>query len=230
MTKDRIGKLIYVIAIVILLIVIIWLVLGMLEKKEVAVTDDGTSVVIPHDDVTKLYEDRNIEPVEEIVTIDTEVISDGLREMGTLVTEEYFFTQVERRTSTKKWTVFTSEATLAFSYDGTVTAGIDCNEIDVSKDEENRTITISIPKADIINVDIDHESFKKLEEKNGLWNKIDMTTFNESIIDFENAAKKKATEKGVIEKADESAKRMIESFVNSLIDSSEYKVVFEIKK
>ena len=90
-------------------------------------------------------------------------------------------------------------------------------------------ITIFIPKADILNVNIDHDSFKIFEESNGLWNKIDMTTFNDSIIEFENAAKKKAIDKGVIEKADEGARRMIESFVNSLVDSDEYSIEYVTK-
>ncbi|MCR4787558.1 MAG: DUF4230 domain-containing protein [Lachnospiraceae bacterium] len=171
----------------------------------------------------KLFE--NAEKKEEVVTINTEIIEDGLKEMGTLITEEYYFTQVEEYTSTTKaWVFFDSTAKFTYSYDGTVSAGIDCNKISVDKDDEQKIIKISVPKAEIINVFIDHNSFKIYEEKNGLWNKIDMEKYNDSIIEFEEAARTKAQEKGIIDKADEGARKMIESFVRSIADTDEYTI------
>ncbi len=229
MDKSKIEKIVYGLISIGLIIVIIWLSVGLIRGKNADAEEDATKVEASSDEGRKLYDNEEPEPVEEIVTVDTEVISDGLREMGVLVTEEYFFTQVENRTSQKKWGFFTSEASLAFSYDGTVSAGIDCNDIEIDKDDENKTITISIPKASILDVNIDHDSFKKLEESNGLWNKIDMDDYNDAIIDFKNAARKKATEKGVVEKADEGARRMIESFVNSLVKTDEYTIEYVTK-
>ena len=170
------------------------------------------------------------EPVpDEVVTINTQIIEDGLKEMGVLITEEYYFTQVEEYSSSKKLWLLDSKAYLAYSYDGVVNAGIDCNDVDITKDDENKKITVSIPAAKIIDVSIDFDSFKTLEEKNGLWNKLDMTDYNSSLVAYENAAKEKALEKGIIDKADEGAKKMIESFVNSLVDSEEYTIEY-VKK
>ena len=56
-----------------------------------------------------------------------------------------------------------------------------------------------------------------------------MTSFNDSIKEFEDSAKKKALEKDIISKADEGARKMIESFVNSVIDSDEYSVEYVTK-
>ena len=175
----------------------------------------------------KLFDDSPV--VEEIVTVNTEIIKDGLKEMGTLITQEYYFTQVEEYKSTERVWIFDSKASFIFSYDGVVTAGIDCNDIEITKDDEAKIINVKIPKSNIIGVNIDHDSFKIYEEKEGLWNKLDMTKYNNSIIEFENEAKNKAINKGIIDKADENAKTLIESFINSLIEDNVYSIEFVIK-
>ena len=170
----------------------------------------------------KLFDPSGI--VKEKVEINTEVIADGLKDMGTLITQEYYFTQVEEYESTKSIWIFESEASFIYSYDGVVNAGIDCTNIKVEKDEERKTILVTIPKSTILNVVIDFQSFKKYKEKEGLWNKIDMTKYNDSLVEFEKSARRNAEKKGVLGKADENAKKLVESFVKSLIPDETYSV------
>ena len=210
----------------VLFVVIILLTAGVIRGRKDAAGVTGGKVN-KTETGKKLFDN---EPVpDEVVTINTQIIEDGLKEMGVLITEEYYFTQVEEYSSSKKLWLLDSKAYLAYSYDGVVNAGIDCNDVDITKDDENKKITVSIPAAKIIDVSIDFDSFKTLEEKNGLWNKLDMTDYNSSLVAYENAAKEKALEKGIIDKADEGAKKMIESFVNSLVDSEEYTIEY-VKK
>lgn len=169
----------------------------------------------------KLYAD---EEVKEVVTINTKVIEDGLREMGTLITQEYYFTQVEEYTNTEKFWIFDSTASFTYSYDGVVAAGIDCSQITVVKDDEKKVITITIPKAEITSVTIDNDSFKKYEEKNGLWNKVTTDKFNDSMAAFKETAKNNAVAKGLLENADKSAEQMIVSFAKSVSTDAEYKI------
>ncbi|MBQ8666042.1 MAG: DUF4230 domain-containing protein [Lachnospiraceae bacterium] len=227
MNNKILEKIAFGIISLVLFIVVIWLATGLLKMGDNKAATNP--VPINAEDEDKLYDGAETTVVEEIVTVDTEIIADGLREMGTLITEEYYFTQLEKYKKTEKVWIFKSEASTAYSYDGVVTAGIDCNEIGIEKDDENKTITISIPKASILNVDIDPNSFQMYEEKNGLWSKFNISDYNKSLIEFEEAGKKKALEKGIIEKADESAKKMVESFVNSLIDSDEYTIEYKTK-
>lgn len=220
MKKEKIVRIVYCVACAVMLIVIILLArslfTGIKDKPQ------QQSEATDKDKGGKLFDDFAV--VEEIVTVNTQIIEDGLKEMGTLITEEYYFTQVEEyKSSERKW-IFDSNASMTFSYDGVVTAGIDCNKVTIEKDDENKTVTVKLPKADIIDVVVDFESFKIYEEKNGLWNKLDMSKFNNSLIEFENAARAKALEKGILKSADESAQKMISSFVNSLVDNEEYSV------
>ena len=169
----------------------------------------------------KLYAN---EEVKEVITVNTKVIEDGLRDMGTLITQEYYFTSVQKYSSTKSIWIFDSTATLAYSYDGVVSAGIDCGKITVTKDDERKLITISIPKAEIFSVSIDNDSFQVYEEKNGLWNKVNAGMVNDSVAEYKTNAKEEAKKKGLLEKADEGAERMILSFAKSVSTADDYSI------
>ena len=226
MEDNKKLKTIYIVICIFLSIIIIWLLVGMLNNRNKTDTASLKDIVEKQSD-KKLFDDNPV--VEEIVTVNTEIIKDGLKEMGTLITQEYYFTQVEEYKSTERVWIFDSKASFIFSYDGVFTAGIDCNDIEITKDDEAKIINVKIPKSNIIGVNIDHDSFKIYEEKEGLWNKLDMTKYNNSIIEFENEAKNKAINKGIIDKADENAKTLIESFINSLIEDNVYSIEFVIK-
>ena len=83
---------------------------------------------------------------------------------------------------------------------------------------------------EVIDVVIDHNSFKAIKEKNGIVNKVDMNMMNDSLKQFEESAREKAMEKKILEKADEYARKMIESFVNSVVDVNEYQIVYVEKQ
>lgn len=221
--KNKKAAIAYAVICLILLTVIIVLMASVIRKKNIS-PSDGAVISEAQDRNKKLFDTADIP--DEIVTINTQIIEDGLKDMGVLITEEYYFTQVEEYSSSKKVLIFDSKSSFTYSYDGTVSAGIDCNNVKIAKDDEAKTVTITIPKADIVSVNIDKESFKIYEEKEGLWNKTGINDFNDSLIEFENAAKAKALEKGIIDKADEGAKKLIASFVDSLIDSDEYTVTY----
>lgn len=224
MDKKKVEKIAYGSICVALLVVFVVLLVGFLKNRNEASTSE-VSEKKETDAGKKLFDD--VLKVEETVTIDTQIIEDGLREMGQLITEEYYFTQVEEYSSSKKILFFDSKASFVYSYDGVVSAGIDCNDVKIDKDDEAKKITIHIPAADIYKISIDYDSFKIFEEKEGLWNKTTISNYNDSLVEFEKAATNKALEKGIIDKADEGARKMIESFVNSVVSTEDYTVEYD---
>lgn len=206
---------IYVVLIVVMMLVILGLIIVEASKGK-------TKGEAPHTLSEKL-ELPELEADTENVTvhIDTEMIQEELRRMSFLETEEYFFTQVERYEKEKKLIFgITSESSFIYSYDGTVTAGIDCKDIVVSGDEESGKLVIKIPSAQIHNVIVYGETFKRYEENSSMWNKLDLTDFNNSRISFEESAKQNAIDKGVLEKADENAILIISNFANSIVNAT----------
>ncbi len=163
-----------------------------------------------------------------LITVNVETIQDGLQNMGTLITQEYYFTQVETYTKEKNLLGFIpSSSEIAYSYDGTVTAGVDFEKIEVSKDEAAKTIFVNIPDSEIQTVSIDKNTFKVYSEKDSLWNPMKLEDYNVSLTEFEEAAKKKALESGIIERSDEQAKALIGNFIQNFPSVQGYKIEFK---
>ena len=169
--------------------------------------------------------------VEKIVTVEKEIssaiLTDGVRELGLLVTDEYYFTEVVSFSSIKKllgieWK-FTESSFLA-SYDGVVEAGIDCTKITVEKDEEQKTILVTLPAAEARPANVDPNSLVVYSEKEGTGNRISVEDYNNSLIALESAAGQKAIDRGLLERADANAETLVRAFVGSLVDLSQYQL------
>lgn len=166
--------------------------------------------------------------VEVEKEITSEMIAEGLNDMGVMITAEYEFTQVENYTKTKTYLNFiNTQSSFIYSYDGVVSAGIDFTKVKVVKNDDAKTVTVTLPKSTIQYTDIDYDSFQMYSEKEGMWNPISIQDYNDSMVEFEKNAKEKAKKKGLLEKADENAKNIVSNFVNTILDDPEYKVVFK---
>lgn len=177
--------------------------------------------------VTKYVEKEKLVEIEKVIT--SQILQDGLRDMGVLITEEYYFTEVISASSIKQIFSFDmpwTESSYLATYDGVITAGIDLTAVKVAKDDEALLITVTVPKASIRNVDIDPNSFKLYSEKNGIGNPLSVNDFNRSLIELENTAKERALEKGLLTSADENARTVIKNFIRSLVDTTQYTVKF----
>lgn len=172
-----------------------------------------------------------VRQVQKIVEVEKEVsvetMEDGLRNMGFLVTQEYYFTDKLSFSSIKK--LFKTDIELKFTessylatYDGTVTAGVDFTAVRVEKDEE--TVTVHIPRSEIQSVTIDPESFELYSEKNGLGNPLSVEDFNSSLVELENSAREKALERGLLTKADENAQTVIRNFITGLLGADSFRL------
>ena len=157
------------------------------------------------------------------ITVNVETIKDGLNNMGTLITQEYYFSQIATYTKDKKILNFiNSSAGFTYSYDGSVTAGIDFEKVEIKKDEEAKMIIVELPRSSIQTVNIDTSTFKVYSEKESLWNKIKLEDYNLSLGEFEESAKKKALDNGILDKSDEQAKTLIVNFIKNFPNVSDY--------
>ena len=163
-----------------------------------------------------------------VITVDTNVLQDGLANMGFLVTQEYYFTQVESYTKEKKmFFVLTSSSEFQYSYDGSVMAGVDFEKIKVQADDSSKVIRVEIPASEIKGVVIDKDTFMIYSEKESLWNPLKLEDYNISLKEFEDAAKEKAIAGGILERSDRQAQNLVLGFINSLTNMSGYTVEFQ---
>ena len=223
MTKTRTEKIYIVLIAVVAAIIAAVLIFGLSSMEKKAPAEPASDA--PETEVIKEVE--KIVEVEKIISAET--IEDGLNDMGLLVTQQYFFTEVVNFSSVKK--LFNTDIALKFtessylaSYDGEVNAGIDFAKIRVEKDEEHKLVTVYIPASEILNVNIDPGSFELYSEKTGISNPISVESFNQSLIELEETAREKAIERGIIDAADKNAKMLIRNFVEGLVNASEYTI------
>ena len=227
MLKEKQKLRIYLIALAVVVLAVvallIWRLGGKSEEPLPAVTPRPTQqVVVREKPVEKLIE------VEKEVTV--EEIAAGLNDMGVLLTEEYCFTDVVRFSSIKKFfsiELGITESSFLASYDGVVTAGVDFAAVRVERDEAQKLIIVTLPAAQIMNVDIDTESFQLYSEKTGLGNPVSAADFNSSLVELEQAARDKALARGILDRADENARRIIRNFVAGLVDTARWGIEFK---
>ena len=178
-----------------------------------------------------VVEEKVVETIVEVEhQVTAEELSAGLNDMGRLITAEYYFTAVASA-STQLAPIlgiklgFTESSFLA-SYDGVITAGIDFSLIRVEKDEERGRVTVTMPPAAILNVDIDPDSFQLYSETTSIFTDITAEDYNNALLELEATEREKALARGILENADENARKLVRSFIESLLDPAEYAVEF----
>lgn len=184
------------------------------EKEEAAKT------------VTSVTEKEKKDKV--LISTSSETIRSGLANMGVLVTQEYYFTQVETYTKEKNiFIIIPSSSGFMYSYDGAVMAGVDFEKIGVETDEDRKLVRVDMPPSEIQAVTIDRDTFKIYSEKESIWNPLKLEDYNISLAEFEDAAKEKALESGILERSDQQAQKLVSEFIVSLPSTSGYAVEFQ---
>ena len=178
-----------------------------------------------------VVEEQVVETIVEVQhQVTAEELSAGLNEMGQLITAEYYFTAVASA-STQLAPIlgiklgFTESSFLA-GYDGVITAGIDFSLIRVDKDEEKGRVTVIMPAAVIFNVDIDPDSFQLYNETSSIFTDITAEDYNNALLELEATEREKALARGILDNADENARKLVRGFIGSLLDPAEYAVEF----
>lgn len=228
MVKEKKKLWIYLIALAVVVLLICGLILWRVLSAPAA--QDAPAAVAPRPTPEVRIRERLVDKLIEVEKeVGAEEIASGLNDMGVLVTEEYYFTDVVHFSSIKK--LFSLElgitaSSFLASYDGVVTAGVDFTRIGIEKDDDAGVITVTMPGAAVLNVDIDPDSFRLYEEKSGLGNPISAADFNSSLVELERSAEEKAIERGVLDHADENARVLIRNFVAALVEEGRYTVRF----
>lgn len=173
--------------------------------------------------------DRSAEDKADSLMIDVETIEWEIQDIGKLCTAEYNFTAVEtiENSKLKVWFISLpwSSSKAIIQYEGTITAGINFENVSVEPDAESKTLNITLPKAEILSKELDYDSFKWLDEKECMFNKLDLEDANAAAKDLLGKEAEEATEKGLLVDAQDNAKTIIHTMFDSLCDNVGYSVV-----
>lgn len=159
--------------------------------------------------------------------ISLSVIESEIRNIGELSTVEYVFTDAAKFSDSKQikdWNIPFTEKSFVMKWDGSIKAGINVDNIDVSIDAENKEIVITLPQAEVLSYEVDESSIEVLDEKDNVFNSISV----DDKVNFDSSTKEamieRAVENGLLEKAQKQAEVVIAGLLSGLAE--DYTITF----
>lgn len=116
---------------------------------------------------------------------------------------------------------FTSKEFIV-SYEGLINAGIDLDKIKV--DVGDKSIEIKIPPAEILSHEIYEDSLKVYDERESIFNRIDIEDYNNFSKDQKTEVEQRAIKKGLLKEADEESKKAIQEILGADTILSKYDI------
>lgn len=184
--------------------------------------------------IEALQAKKGTEKAPQKVTITSDTLKEQLSSIRELVTQEYIYTNADRRESSAKWLwgierPFSGNS-LLLTYDGTIKAGVDLSKADIVVDENEHTITVTLPPSKITDNNIPQESITVVDVKDGLFNEVTFDNYNEFIAEQKIVMEQKAIDQGLLTKADEEAQALVKSILSVLPGMDEYTLTIEQAK
>lgn len=166
--------------------------------------------------------------------VDISVVNASIQEIGELATIEYLYTDAGKFEDTAElfgkelnWSLTTKS--FITKWDGTIKAGIDISEVVAEKDAETKEIIVYLPEAKILSHEIDEESIETLDQKNGLFNSVEVQDIRKFDAVCKEAMEEKVIENGLLEKALENAKEIIYRLIyTDIVKEQGYTIRFEL--
>lgn len=168
--------------------------------------------------------------VEDKQTLDVSTVQEIVKPAGDLVTQRYYYTDVDTFENYKEVLgakiPLTTDRTI-FTYRGIISAGIVLNQVTFEVDNEAMTIKVSLPPVFILSHEVDEQGFKAYEIKNSIFTETKISDYSALMGQLKM---KKADEllknEEFMTSAREEAKQVITSFLNASTLSKDYKIIF----
>lgn len=166
--------------------------------------------------------------------VDIRLINAEIQDIGELATVEYLYTDAGKFEDPAE--IFGKDIPFSFTtksfiakWDGVIKAGVDISKVTAEVSESTKEIVVHIPTAQILSHEIDDESIETLDEKNGLFNKLKVEDIREFDVISKEAMEQRAIENGILDKAFENAKEIIEKLINTdVVKDQEYTITFKV--
>lgn len=167
-----------------------------------------------------------------VFTTKTEALGIEFKNVGELVTQSAYVKVLKdsafNRKLFEKFDIPFTESRMLFTYNIQVDASINFEEISIkSIDEENKKIIITLPHSKIYNSTLDLNSFKKYIDSESWFSRIDSEKYNETLKDVKKEGEQDAIDNGLLTKADENGKILIESFIKSNEKYKDYNIEYQ---
>lgn len=145
-------------------------------------------------------------------------IKASIEDLGELVTVEYNYTDVltykDSLTLMDMKIPFTDKSYI-IKYNGYIKAGVDLAKA-VVKDVQETSVELDVPSAAITDSILDEKSMVILDQKNNIFNPLDLGDYQETLKKELNARELKAKKDGILERAQANADKLLRKLLEGL--------------
>ena len=162
-----------------------------------------------------IYVKNRFVPKEDTL-ISSETVESSIKEAKELTTLKYHYKNIASFENSQQLQgfklPFTTKSFL-YTYEGEIHAGVDLDKAKVDVDNQNKTIKVKLPKAKILSHDIDENSIMVYDEKNSIFNPLELEDYSNFRKEEEAKVEKEAIDKGLLTEADKQTKKAVEDIL-----------------
>lgn len=159
----------------------------------------------------------------ENVEISAIALQNKISAMSELAVVTYTYTELGQYESSKEFygvkMPFTTNRFL-LTYDGVIKAGIDMTEVKVDVDQGVKTVTVTLPQAEILSHEIDEDSVKIYDEKTSIFNAFTIEDYTSFYADQKKTVEKKARDKGLLTEAQTQAENAVRQLLDPVLTAA----------
>lgn len=169
--------------------------------------------------------------VEDNYTLTISTIEQLIKPASDLITTKYIYKDADTyenysKAFGKRIPLTTSK--IVFTYRGAVSVGIDLSKVNYIIDNDNKSISITLPKLSIVANEIDDSSFEYPFESSSIFNPTEMSDFTELRQQLKDKhAKEIMNDTEFMNTATENTKNVLIDFLTVSSETKDYTVVFK---
>lgn len=159
---------------------------------------------------------KSIFDVEEETKISSETVESALKEAKELTTLKYHYKNIASFENSQQFqgmTIPFTKKSFLYTYEGEIHAGVDLEQAKVNINEEAKTINVTLPETKILSHDIDEDSVMIYDEKNSIFNPLEMKDYSNFRKEEEAKVEKEAIDKGLLDEAKEQTLKAVKDIL-----------------
>lgn len=149
--------------------------------------------------------------------ITSQLISKRLQESAELTSSKYYYSHMGEFDHQKNfygWKIPFTKKHFVVAYDGVIHAGVDLRQVEVTVNQNKKTIDLKLPEAKILSHDIDQHSLKVFDESQSIFNPIKITDYQGFAKDQKAKVEADAIEKGLLVQAKKDAVQAVKKLLH----------------
>ena len=155
----------------------------------------------------------------------------GLENMGELITQSAHVTVVQDSSEDKEFfnlfKIPFTKSRMIFSYDFTVDASVNFEQISYTIDDKNKEIKVKLPHAKHYKTTLILDSQEVYLDEGSIFSRIDLKEQNKAMLEMENKATDTAIANDLLKAADKNAKTILTSMLKSDLARKDYEVKYK---